>query len=415
MLDPTAAALFAVLLIGHGGLHLAAYNRLNAIGWSRRTTKALSKALFVEMWLSPPLLLWACQPLREWLAGHRALSDLPAWLLASGGLSLTTALVLFGLWLIWRPVFGVQTVPVRRQITSLTPGGRPALRRFAATGKAKTAAAIPGNQFLDVRVERIELPVAGLPPELDGYRIAHLSDVHLTGHVDPSLMRAVVEEVIRWRPEMVALTGDLVDKAACIDWLPSIFAPLGRGNTAPTDGSFFILGNHDLRVPDPGKTRSTMTDLGWTDLGGRWIERTAGGVDVALVGNEHPWFAKPPGSPPPRPGRSGPAVAGTPPTIFCLSHSPDPFDWARSIGATLMLAGHTHGGQGRLPIAGPLLSPSYHGSRWASGDFYRRPTTLHVTRGLGGVHLLRIRCPPELSLLTLRATPPHKKPDLSLI
>lgn len=67
-----------------------------------------------------------------------------------------------------------------------------------------------------------------------------------------------------------------------------------------------------------------------------------------------------------------------------------------------MLAGHTHGGQGRLPLAGPLLGPSFHGSRYASGDFYKDPTTMHVTRGISGVHLLRINCRPELSLLTLR-------------
>jgi hypothetical protein len=67
-----------------------------------------------------------------------------------------------------------------------------------------------------------------------------------------------------------------------------------------------------------------------------------------------------------------------------------------------MLAGHTHGGQGRLPLVGPLLSPSLHGSRYASGDFFRPPTTMHVTRGLSGIHLMRINCRPELSLLTLR-------------
>ena len=68
-----------------------------------------------------------------------------------------------------------------------------------------------------------------------------------------------------------------------------------------------------------------------------------------------------------------------------------------------MLAGHTHGGQGRLPLIGPVLSPSFHGSRYASGDFYKSPTTMHVSRGLSGTHLIRINCRPQLSLLTLRA------------
>ena len=85
-----------------------------------------------------------------------------------------------------------------------------------------------------------------------------------------------------------------------------------------------------------------------------------------------------------------------------LSHSPDQLSWARQNRVTLMLAGHTHGGQGRLPLAGPLLSPSVHGSRYASGDFYKPPTTMHVTRGICGKHLMRINCRPELSLITLR-------------
>ncbi len=86
-----------------------------------------------------------------------------------------------------------------------------------------------------------------------------------------------------------------------------------------------------------------------------------------------------------------------------LSHSPDQIEWARKHHVGLMLAGHTHGGQGQLPLAGPILSPSWYGSRFASGDFYLAPTTMHVSRGLGGVHLFSVHCPPELSLITLRA------------
>ena len=86
-----------------------------------------------------------------------------------------------------------------------------------------------------------------------------------------------------------------------------------------------------------------------------------------------------------------------------LSHSPDQIRWARNHNIQLMLAGHTHGGQGRLPLLGPILSPSLYGSRFASGQFYHDPTTMHVTRGLGGTRLLRLNCPPELSLLTLRS------------
>ena len=80
-------------------------------------------------------------------------------------------------------------------------------------------------------------------------------------------------------------------------------------------------------------------------------------------------------------------------------------NWAREQDCDLMLAGHTHGGQVRLPIIGPILSPSRMGTRFASGTFYYEPTLMHVSRGVGCIELpLRIFAPPEVLLLTLQPT-----------
>ena len=192
---------------------------------------------------------------------------------------------------------------------------------------------------------------------------------------------------------MFTLTGDIVDVQECVSWLPQLFAP-----ATARDGSYFILGNHDTRVADPSEIRRQMSVAGWRDLGGRCEVRSLRDQNVLLMGNEWPWFG--------RPSEHDIETATTDlsGTVLkiCLSHSPDQFDWARRHGVGFMMCGHTHGGQGRLPLIGPILSPSWHGSRWASGDFYREPTTMHVSRGLGGVHLLRIHCRPELSLITLQ-------------
>jgi hypothetical protein len=184
----------------------------------------------------------------------------------------------------------------------------------------------------------------------------------------------------------MALTGDIIDKQPCIDWLGEVFAP-GRAR----DGCYYVLGNHDTRIVDSQQTREAMDQAGWTDLGSRGLRRELGGVSTLLIGNEYPWYQRP-------------VIDQQGEELFrlLLSHSPDQLSWARKHNVTLMLAGHTHGGQGRLPLVGPLLSPSLHGSRYASGDFFRPPTTMHVTRGLSGIHLMRINCRPELSLLTLR-------------
>ena len=85
-----------------------------------------------------------------------------------------------------------------------------------------------------------------------------------------------------------------------------------------------------------------------------------------------------------------------------LSHTPDQIEWAQNADVDLMLAGHTHGGQIRLPIVGVSFCPSRFGSRYASGTFYREPTVMHVSRGLAGTRPIRINCPPELTKLVLR-------------
>lgn len=90
------------------------------------------------------------------------------------------------------------------------------------------------------------------------------------------------------------------------------------------------------------------------------------------------------------------------PFRILLSHTPDNLSWAKSHHFDLMLAGHTHGGQIRLPWLGAIIAPSFHGSRYASGLYFEPPTLMHVSRGLAGIHPIRLNCPPELALLILK-------------
>ncbi|MFM7927659.1 MAG: hypothetical protein ACKO9Q_08070, partial [Pirellula sp.] len=85
-----------------------------------------------------------------------------------------------------------------------------------------------------------------------------------------------------------------------------------------------------------------------------------------------------------------------------ISHSPDQLPWAKRLEVSLLLCGHTHGGQIRFPWIGPIIAPSKYGSRFASGVFYQSPTLMHVSRGMSGVHPIRLRCLPEVSVLELR-------------
>jgi predicted MPP superfamily phosphohydrolase len=86
-----------------------------------------------------------------------------------------------------------------------------------------------------------------------------------------------------------------------------------------------------------------------------------------------------------------------------LSHTPDNFAWACRHNVDLMLSGHNHGGQIKLPLFGPVYSPSRFGCRYADGVFWKSPTLMHVSRGLAGKHPLRWRCRPEVTRIVLRA------------
>jgi predicted MPP superfamily phosphohydrolase len=194
-----------------------------------------------------------------------------------------------------------------------------------------------------------------------------------------------------WSPDLVALTGDLVDDTRYIEWIPDTLGQL-RGK----HGCYFVLGNHDKRV-DEVKLRETLVTSGLVDLGSRTRRIAVGGRQMLLAGNERPWFGTAPTLSP------CPEIERTErPLRIALAHSPDQFAWARKNDVDLLLAGHTHGGQIQVPGVGPLWAPSHRGVKYASGTFHKNPTTMHVSRGLSGLTPLRINCPPELTLLVLR-------------
>jgi uncharacterized protein len=161
-------------------------------------------------------------------------------------------------------------------------------------------------------------------------------------------------------------------------------------------GVYFILGNHEKRVMDTDRVRKALIDQGLVDVGGRVVPLEVAGCQFQLAGNELPWF----------PLRAAPSAflrqsSDREQFRVLLSHSPDQYAWACERGFDLMLAGHCHGGQIRLPLIGPIVSPSRFGARYASGLFYEPPTLLHVSRGLAGTTPLRWNCPPEVAKLVL--------------
>jgi hypothetical protein len=249
---------------------------------------------------------------------------------------------------------------------------------------------LPGNQTLHLDLQERAIAVPRLPPALDGLSLAHLSDFHFSGRVGKPYFQEVVRLCNELRPDLALLTGDFIDRAKCLDWIPETI-----GRLTARSGVYFILGNHDVEF-DTGRLIRVLEEAGLHYVGGRHVEIEIRGVPVLLAGNEQPWMgpaADLEHCPPP--GRTGLRIG--------LAHCPDQLPWARAHKLDLLLAGHTHGGQIRLPLIGPVFAPSRGGVQYASGLFHVPPTILNVSRGLSAQLPLRMNCTPEIIHLTLHA------------
>ncbi|MCC6126130.1 MAG: metallophosphoesterase [Pirellulales bacterium] len=390
-------ALALYTLFGHAFLWIGLNNRLHAFAFPRCLLKLFSKVSFTLAGAGPPVLLawW-------WAGGNNPFSSSDTALAAPSG-RIIFACYLGACWLagagtiarwLWHNLY-FRRPPKRLRFQHRRRRAEICPERAAAHPdecRHHFTAKLPGNQTLQLEVTHRAFVVPRLPPALDGLKILHLSDIHFTGKIGKAYFREVVRAGNDLQPDLIALTGDYADCDACIDWIPDTL-----GRLFARYGVYYVMGNHE-RYVDARRLRETMNACGLVELGGRWMQIEIRGETIVLAGNELPWFA-----PAADLGRCPPSSAqGGPPRIV-LAHSPDQIGWARSREADLMLCGHTHGGQIRLPFAGAILAPSRHGVKFDCGLFYLPPTILHVTRGVSGKQALRWNCPPEIALLTLHA------------
>ena len=273
---------------------------------------------------------------------------------------------------------------------------------LTAPGVPTWLSRIPGNQVLKIRTQEKELEISRLAAAHDGLRIAHLTDLHMSGRITRAYYEHVVEEVNGARADIVAITGDIVEGDQFLDWLTPTL-----GRLRARHGVYYVRGNHDRRATE-GLLVAAMAATGIVHVGSTWQQVLVNDAPVILAGNELPWH-KPATDMSVCPGHDS---AGLPLRIL-LAHSPDQFGWAQANDVDLMLAGHLHGGQIRLPLLGAITSPSKHGVRYVAGVFTAGNTVMHVSRGAGALTPLRFGCPPEVSVLVLRGKRPTNHTGIS--
>lgn len=375
--------LLPFLAAGHLALWVGVFNRLHALNLSERWIHRVERFLVFPAAAFLPLVLVPAT-LQAQQLGPLASALLAAYYGLGAG-----ALLLAVVGWVWRETRRKDDeAPLLENHTEVRDWN--GLRTEYTTGRTQRwAARLPKNEILQLHVHHKRLEIPKLPPELQGLTIAQLSDFHFTGKFTAAFYRALVEQSNQRNPDIVCVTGDLVDKAHCLPWVPETF-----GHIQSRYGVFYILGNHDLRVGDVTCLRRMLNDCGLQDVGGKWLVHEINAHPCLIAGDERPWI------------HPGPDLSSTPEGLFriLLAHTPDRFPWATTQSFDLVLAGHTHGGQIRLPVIGPMVCPSAYGVRYASGVFRDGDCVMHVTRGLCGVHPLRFGCPPELSILTLHAS-----------
>lgn len=384
--------LWAGAILGHLGLIVLLVNVAHGIGWRSRCIEPLTM-LGIALSGAAVLVLagWS------WRVGPDAW-PLPlrvyGMALAAWGL---VALPLSCRWLSTRErPRGVRgsAHPVLAPSPPDYPDPLPTLAtRYQGTGKHAWMLRLPRNEALHPILHEWHVPLASLPATLHGMRLLHLTDLHLSQNIQLRFYEHVVESLSQLDPDLVLLTGDIIEDSDCIDWITPLL-----GRLSGRLGQFFILGNHDVRYGE-ARIRTAMTQAGFSDLDGRWtlLGPENHGARIALGGTSAPWGA-----------RLDPHAMPAADCRLVMSHSPDQFPRiARWDAVDFMLCGHTHGGQARLPAIGPVLMPSLYSRRYDQGFFQRGRTLMYVSRGLGAKHPIRWRCHPEITHFVLESTRPR--------
>lgn len=272
------------------------------------------------------------------------------------------------------------------------PSRRAALRGLLATGAGLAVGRLGYSAAYErhhVRLEEHDLPVSALPPTLDGLRIGLITDVHVSPAVADADVHNAVALLRLARPDLIALGGDYVTDfdTTRAEAAAEILAPLAD---APY-GALAVLGNHD----DDRVVPAALDAKGFVVLRDAHTTLTVRGELVDIVGLRY-WTR--------RTTDVAKVLQGTRATKILLAHDPRRLSDAAAHDVPLVLAGHTHGGQVVLPGLGAVAARRFP---VVAGMARERNTTLFVSRGVGTVVVpMRLNCPPEVSVLTLRRVAP---------
>lgn len=275
---------------------------------------------------------------------------------------------------------------------SMMFGGVAGMLAAAGLSSAQAYAARYVNPYEPV-LERVTLPVPAGHAGLDGLKIGFIADTHVGPFISGEDVDRALDLLRPEAPDLLLLGGDYASESP--RYVPGVAEVLGAFADETPLGGYGVMGNHDYSISGRYTFRD-MERVGIGLLANDVVEVRVGsdalwiaGIDETLLGDPDPV------------GTIAKAPEGA--AVLALWHEPQFAEQAAGAGAFAQLSGHTHGGQIRLPGIGPVGLP-VHGKRHVIGESRANGMPVYTSRGVGVYRPpLRFNCPPEVTLVTLRA------------
>ncbi len=305
------------------------------------------------------------------------------------GFSVTGAYLIHRLWrLLFEKLDAGDFDPGRRKLVNAT-GSTLAAVPFAMAGFGCLV------QRTNFQVREVDMPIPGLPRDLEGLRVLQLTDIHLGPFLAERDLARVIDESRNLRPHLAVITGDLISMRG--DPLDACLRQIAR--LRPDAGIFGCMGNHEIYAGTQEYTAAQGARLGMNFLRQRARQLRFGAATLNLAGVDYQaqrfrsHYLE---------GAERLIAPGA--LNVLLSHSPDVFPVAVKQGFDLTIAGHTHGGQVNIEILHQNLNIARFFTPFVYGRYQLNRASIYVSRGIGTIGLpVRIGAPPEITLLRLTA------------
>lgn len=268
-------------------------------------------------------------------------------------------------------------------------------RQFLKTALSGGAIVLIGSypiliERMWVQINHYKIPVPDLPPAFNGFTIAHLTDIHLGDLVSEAFVAGVIQRTNQLNTNIIVCTGDYVNEIDSSKDIDRVWPLLSK--LSAKEGVYSVLGNHDHWA-------NTGRSLYWLERSGQNIRHQAkaiyrGRERIIIGGTGDLWHDR---------LNIDSTFAPFEPSDckIVLAHNPDSVDSEFNSRVSLVLSGHTHGGQVVIPFIGPLRLP-VENQQYSSGLIMTPKTPLFISRGIGWSILpVRFNCYPEIAVLEL--------------